>query len=275
MNIAGIDFTSAPTRRKPIVVAWAIKSGPELLLQEFREFADWPAYELWVAESSHWVGGFDFPFGLPRSFVSSQGWPHRWERMVRACVRGGKERFVETAMAAFRGAKSSLHKHRLTDLAARSHSPLKTRTNPPVGLMFYEGASRIVAHGLHVPGLRETGSSKVALEAFPGLFIATLRERYYKNDTARSAARNAEARERIVSCLMEGRSPLKVTLRLHARALRDSLFDPSGDWLDAVICAVQAAWAADQPRYGLPADVPVCEGWIVSAPHTEKRATHE
>jgi hypothetical protein len=41
--------------------------------------------------------------------------------------------------------------------------------------------------------------------------------------------------------------------------------DGSGDTLDAVICAVQAAWAAARTGYGLPQDVPHAEGWIVTA----------
>jgi hypothetical protein len=43
------------------------------------------------------------------------------------------------------------------------------------------------------------------------------------------------------------------------------LEDGSGDLLDAVICAAQAAWAAKRPRYGLPEDAPSGEGWILSA----------
>ena len=38
-----------------------------------------------------------------------------------------------------------------------------------------------------------------------------------------------------------------------------------GDRLDAVLCLVQAAWAAAQPNHGLPLDVDPIEGWIVSA----------
>ena len=44
-----------------------------------------------------------------------------------------------------------------------------------------------------------------------------------------------------------------------------SVADGAGDLLDAVICAVQGAWAATQPAYGLPANAPAHEGWIVSA----------
>ena len=49
-------------------------------------------------------------------------------------------------------------------------------------------------------------------------------------------------------------------------ALRDALVaDASGDRLDAVLCLVQAAWAAAQPGCGLPAGVDPVEGWIVGA----------
>jgi hypothetical protein len=45
------------------------------------------------------------------------------------------------------------------------------------------------------------------------------------------------------------------------------LADGSGDLLDAVICATQAAWAWMRRRsnYGLPADAPPGEGWILTA----------
>jgi hypothetical protein len=51
-----------------------------------------------------------------------------------------------------------------------------------------------------------------------------------------------------------------------SKALEKTLVDDgSGDSLDAAICAVQAAWAAGKPGYGLPADMPPGEGWIVTA----------
>ena len=45
----------------------------------------------------------------------------------------------------------------------------------------------------------------------------------------------------------------------------DCADDHFGDLLDAAICAVQAAWAALRPGYGLPAAASGGEGWIVSA----------
>jgi hypothetical protein len=87
----------------------------------------------------------------------------------------------------------------------------------------------------------------------------------YKSDTRReqTAARRA-VRRRVVAALKEGK-PLGVRLRT-AQALEQALLgDGSGDLLDAAICAVQAAWAARRPNYGIPADAPAGEGWILSA----------
>jgi hypothetical protein len=128
VKIYGVDFTSAPKRDKPIVVADCNADGRRLVLNGFREFSDWPAYELWLGSEDEWVGGFDFPFGLPRRFVQAQRWPENWLDMVKACVQNGKGRFAEAAMRAFMAARSVEDKHRKTDLVARSHSPLKTRT---------------------------------------------------------------------------------------------------------------------------------------------------
>ena len=60
----------------------------------------------------------------------------------------------------------------------------------------------------------------------------------------------------------------RLALRLKlTHAMRDALVDDaSGDRLDAVLCLVQAAWAAEQPGHGLPAAVDPLEGWITSAP---------
>jgi len=223
-TIVGVDFTSAPKRDKPLVVADCRLEANRLVLEQFREFTDWPAYELWLNGEREWVGGFDFPFGLPRRFVDRQGWPADWPGMVRACVRGGKDRFVERAMRAFRGARSPEDKHRETDLVARSHSPLKTRANPPVGLMFYEGAWRLLASGVRVPGLHETGSSRIALEAFPGYLVSRLGERYYKNDRPSSRSANAAARKRIIRHLLRAdAAPVPVPLVLAAASLNSRL----------------------------------------------------
>jgi predicted RNase H-like nuclease len=69
----------------------------------------------------------------------------------------------------------------------------------------------------------------------------------------------------VVEALEQGRTRLGLRLKL-THAQRESLVDDaSGDRLDAVLCMVQAAWAAGQPNFGLPASHDLLEGWIVSA----------
>jgi len=266
VKVYGVDFTSAPQRSKPIVAAACELAERRLVLRDFLEFSDWPAYELWLGRDDQWIAGFDFPFGLPRRFVDAQGWPRDWASMVRACAGIGKEAFSRIAMRAFQDAQLTADKHRATDLAARSESPLKTMANPPVGKMFYEGSWRLVSSRLHVAALHETGSKKIALEAYPGLLVRRLGETYYKNDKPSNADRNAAARRRILDALRAGRHPQgKLKLELASRRLASALQDPSGDWLDAVLCAVQAADASSKRKFGLPDRIEPCEGWIVSA----------
>jgi len=264
VKIVGVDFTSAPKRDKRITVAIGAYDGL-LTVGDLVEFSDWPAYEQWLDADDAWLGGFDFPFGLPRRFVDAQRWRGTWAQMVQDCVRGGKERFVEIGMKAFVAASSNQDKHRATDLRAGSHSPLKTKTNPPVGKMFYEGAWRLLSRGIHIPVLNETGSAKIAVEAYPGLLAKRLGFNQYKNDKPANSRKNRDARATILQGLASGAHPLGVTLSLGSALRRRALTDVSGDTLDAILCAVQAAWASGQTRFGMPAEVDCCEGWIVSA----------
>jgi hypothetical protein len=67
-----------------------------------------------------------------------------------------------------------------------------------------------------------------------------------------------------VAALKQGK-PLGVRLRIGSALEQQLLADGSADLLDAAICAVQAAWAAAQPDYGIPANAPAGEGWIITA----------
>src|SRR5207248_1609725 len=64
----------------------------------------------------------------------------------------------------------SRYAHRATDYPAGSSSPMKL-VNPPVALMFHEGARRVLASGAHVPALHDGDAKRVALEAYPGLLV--------------------------------------------------------------------------------------------------------
>jgi hypothetical protein len=107
----------------------------------------------------------------------------------------------------------------------------------------------------------------VALEAYPGLLARELiRRRSYKaDDKARQDEARAAARAELLAALEAGRSRLGLQLQLDAAQRGALLADAQGDQLDAVLCLLQAAWAARQPGWGRPTDSDPLEGWIVSA----------
>jgi hypothetical protein len=124
--------------------------------------------------------------------------------------------------------------------------------------MFHEGAPRLADAGVHIPGLADGDRTRIALEAYPGLFARKVIGRAsYKNDSkAKQTAARRAAREKIVSQL-----PLVTSIQ------KQLIDDATGDSLDAAICAVQAAWGWRRRRtnFGLPDRIESCEGWIVSA----------
>lgn len=141
--------------------------------------------------------------------------------------------------------------------------------NPPVVLMLHAGAPRLLAAGVTLPGLHAGDPSRIALEAYPGMLARLLAGRTsYKSDDARKndQARRA-TREAITAALESGGQKFSITVSF-ADGLRQACVDDfSGDTLDAVLCAVQAAWGwrRRERNYGLPASVDQLEGWIVGA----------
>jgi len=264
LRIYGVDFTCAPRRAKPITVAGGVLKGNTLCIEQVERLESFGAFEAFLERPGPWLGGFDFPFSLPRELVRDLGWPPQWAELVRFCSTLNRIQW-RAALDAYRNSRpaGSKYAHRATDLPAGSSSPMKL-VNPPVALMFHEGAPRLLAAGVNLPALLDSDASRVALEAYPGLLVRKqlgLRDSY-KSDTRReqTAARKA-VRRRIVRSLKAG-EPLGIRIEIEEKPLIE---DGSGDLLDAVVCAVQAAWAARRPRYGLPEDVPSGEGWIVSA----------
>ena len=267
LSLIGVDFTSAPSRRKGITVARGSLSGRRLALQRVDTLADFAAFEALLHESGPWLGGFDFPFGLPRELVRAMAWPGDWPSLIRhyaALTRPEiRRRFVEFCAARPAGGKFA---HRACDVPAGA-SPSMKWVNPPVAWMLHAGAPRLLAAGVHLPGLHDGDRSRVALEAYPGLLARELiGNRSYKSDDRRAHTPDRLiARKDIIEALEQGRTRLGLRLAL-THAQRDALADDgSGDRLDAVLCLVQAAWAGGQAGYGLPAGVDALEGWITSA----------
>ncbi len=274
--VLGCDVTSSPSRRKPVVVAMGQARehrgalAVELqTVQRFETLDDWAHF---LDQPQPWVGGFDAPFGLPRELVQHLGWPLDWRDCMRHYAaldrREIRDTFAAFCQARPAGAKFA---HRRTDGPAGS-SPSMKWINPPVAFMLHVTVPRLLAARVHIPGLCQGDASRVALEAYPGLLARELlgARSYKSDDRARQTPERLIARKDILQALEQGRTRLQLRLRL-TTAQHDALVaDASGDTLDAVLCMVQAAWAAQRHAqgdalYGLPPDLDPLEGWIVTA----------
>jgi hypothetical protein len=267
LPLIGVDFTSAPTAKKPIAVARGKVQGQRVSLQRVDALPSLVAFEALLREPGPWLGAFDFPFGLPRELVECLGWPREWLALMHHYAALTRPQ-IRANFAAFCAARPAGGKfaHRACDGPAGS-SPSMKWVNPPVAYMLHAGVPRLIDAGVHLPALHDGDATRIALEAYPGLLARELiSQRSYKSDERKKQSpERLIARKDIVDALEQGRT--RLALRLHlTHAQRDALVaDAAGDRLDAVLCLMQAAWAAGRPGYGLPAAVDPLEGWIVSA----------
>ena len=270
--LLGCDFSSSPTRRKPIVVAWGRCQGARVHLERLQRCDSLSEWGQLMAQDGDWVGGFDLPFGLPRALVAQLNWPQTW----RACMDhyASLDRAqIRATFKAFCDARPVGHKfaHRATDGPAGS-SPSMKWVNPPVAFMLHAGVPVLIQAGVHFPGLHAGDTRRVALEAYPGLLArAVLGGRSYKSDDrSKQTPERLIARKDLIHAMEMGQA-LEMRLVL-SHAQRDALVqDASADSLDAVLCLMQAAWAAQRRAQGdalcgLPAQLDPLEGWIVTTP---------
>jgi len=265
--LAGVDFTSRPTRRKPITVAFGQLRHGVVRLLRIDSHAGFDSFAHWLSAPGPWLGVFDLPFGLPRELVTTLGWPVEWAALMHH-VAGLSRAEIRKHFMAFCAARPAGAKfaHRATDAPAGC-SPSMKWVNPPVAYMLHAGVPLLIGAGVHVPGRLAGDMARVALEGYPGLLARELLgRRSYKSDTrADQTPERLIARIDLVDALDRGATRLGLRLKL-THAQRDELIaDASGDRLDAVLCLMQAAWASTRQGFGVPADVDPLEGWIVSA----------
>ena len=282
--VLGVDFTSAPSARKPITVArgrWFPGGVRNLLrLEEVEELRSLDAFSAAVATAGPWLGGFDLPFGQPRSLIEHEGWPTTWPAFVRFYCGQPRPALRETFRRwCDRRPPGDKFAWRKADKPAGS-SPAMRWTNPPVAWMMHAGIERLLDAGLVFPAHRHGsvpdriaagadagGSARVALEAYPGFTVRHVCSRPYKSDAAGSRTPERTAnRGLILEHLVAGTAGLDVSLEITTFWSGRLIDDPGGDLLDAVICGLQAAHAATLPDFGLPPDLDPLEGWIASVP---------
>jgi len=267
LRLLGVDFTCAPSRRKPITVARGQRIGDVLRLEVVDEQHSFAEFEAELAAPGPWLGAFDFPFGLPRELVQALGWPLQWLPLMRHYQSLSRDQ-IRTQFKAFCDARpvGAKFAHRACDRPAGS-SPSMKWVNPPVAWMLHAGVPLLIDAGAHLPGLHDGDLQRVALEGYPGLLARELigARSYKSDDKARQTAARLIARKDIVAALEQGRSRLGLRLKLSPAMHERLVEDASGDSLDAVLCLMQAAWASQRPGWGLPAQIDPLEGWIVSA----------
>lgn len=267
--LIGCDFSCSPSRRKPIVIASGSVAKGRVLLAGLERLESLDDFEGWLRREGRWTGAFDFPFGLPRELVAQLGWPLDWPALIGHYGALSRAE-IRATFAAFCDARPVGHKfaHRATDKPAGS-SPSMKWVNPPVAYMLHAGVPRLLAAGVDLPGLQVGDERRVALEGYPGLLARELlgQHSYKSDEKARQTPERLIARKDLITGLENGQTRLGLRLKV-SHAQRDTLVDDaSGDSLDAVLCLLQAAWAAGQgaPRYGLPPEMDPLEGWIVTA----------
>ena len=277
--IFGIDFSSSPNRKKPIVVAGGklvVATGASgqqatVCAKTLTRLESLDEFSQWLQAPGPWLGGFDLPFALPREFLQSARWPHaNWSEHMKHIQSLTRAQMV-SQFKAFCDARPVGRKfaHRACDKPAGS-SPSMKWVNPPVAYMLHAGATRLCDAGVHIPRLNETASQKVALEAYPGFFArAVIGTGSYKSDNvAKQDKARFEQRKKLIAAMEDGRNPLSLAMQFDALIKDQALNDASGDCIDACICLMQAAWGLQRREqgYGLPRLIDCVEGWIVSVP---------
>lgn len=268
MHIYGLDFTSAPGLRKPITVVSCNLNQRSLQVEACQELTSFAAFEAFLRTPGPWLAAFDFPFGLPRKLLTNLGWPVEWSAYIQHIADLGKTGF-EQALTTYRQSRPAGDKHHLraTDKLAGARSPMMLH-RVPVAKMFFQGTTRLLHSAVSVLPMRPTDDTRIVLEGYPALVArACIGRLSYKSDErARQISEQFLARQQLLAALC---SPVLLTeyglhLDLPPTGLRQKLLaDPMGDYLDALLCAIQAAWAATQPGYGVPKDCDAAEGWII------------
>jgi len=269
IRIYGLDFTSAPSKRKPITCATCTLHGSHLTLEDVFPIVSFNEFEAWLHQPGPWLAALDFPFGQPRQLLTRLGWPLTWESYVGLVGTMDKATFEKTLQDYQDGRPSGEKQHmRVTDTLAGSRSPMMLH-RVPVGKMFFQGAPRLLASGVSVLPSHPQPTTRIVMEGYPALAARRWsgKQSYKSDERAKQTVEQHATRQRIVDGIRS--SALEeiygIQLCLTDEQVQRLVEEPMGDELDAVLCVIQAAWAYTRrdANYGIPTTCDVVEGWIV------------
>ena len=269
MNIYGLDFTSAPSRRKPITCACCELEKTSLIVKTCLRLPTFEDFEAFLRTEGPWLAALDFPFGQPRKLITNLGWPETWEGYMHLISSMSKQAFEQTLQNYQENRPPGDKQHlRTTDALAGAISPMMLH-RVPVAKMFFQGATRLFKSEISILPCRPTRDGRIVVEGYPALVARKLiGKRGYKSDErGKQTFDKAMARREIVKGLRSGMLVKEYGLAvLMTDEMAERLAeDAMGDELDAVLCAVQAGWAylERENGYGISRGCDGGEGWIV------------
>ena len=270
MKVFGVDFTSSPRKSKPITFTECDLNDAVLTHIKSGQMENFELFESFLARNGPWIAGFDFPFGQPRILLENLGWKCEWESYVEQISLLGKTGWEDLLRAYCDSRESGNKQHfRLTDRLAGSRSPMMMY-RVPVGKMFFEGAPRLMKSGVSIVPCRPNKSNRIAVEAYPALIARQWTKQGYKNDQkSKQTPEQIESRELILKGLVsQSVDQFDLSIVMGNSVQNAMIEDPSGDTLDAFLCAVQAASAHSKAdgTWGIPIEMDPNEGWIVGTP---------
>lgn len=262
MMLAGADYTSAPSKRKPITVCHAELDESDLRIVRLEDCRSHTDFEEVLRGLS--LVGIDAPLGQPLPFLKFI-YPEA-ETRADVVARLRKETmasWVEKCRS-YRGRDGERELFRACDSAATACSPMKCFFIP-VGRMFLRAVQSLENTGFVLAGLQD--GEKKALEIYPTLAVENLTgHRSYKtDDPKKDTEARLEVRRQVVNALRSTKPLPKYGLKVKISEdiLAGLADDPKADRLDAILAVIQTAWAATQPNFGVPPSVDPREGTIV------------
>lgn len=269
LRIYGIDFTSTPSNRKPITQAECLFDGQELRLIGLEEWDSFAPFEALLEAEGPWLAAMDFPFGLPTEFVAGVGWGAQWSDYILQLAAYSKEEY-KAFLKRYKATRPSGQKDlkRLIDKKTRAVSPLNI-THPPVGLMLFEGAPRLLRSNASIIPMRPIAEAdRIIVEAYPALVAERwIGSRGYKDTRPDKRLQCRVQRRCLIKELLSRVAQDYYGFRISMAGTKPKkrmIEDIPGDLLDAFLGAVQGAWAWTQRQagFGIPKDCDPSEGWI-------------
>ncbi len=253
MTVVGVDFTAAPSRRKPIVVARGVLAGDRIRNVELLQLYSAADFWLFLHERGYDRMGIDAPFSLPQEFLKTLDLSG-WRESIQWAATTPKSDYFD-AIRSFVMVRPVGNKEpkRACDALLNAASPLKL-FNPGVGWMHYALAKHLQRLEECVIPFSSRVDSPAILEVYPGSFAKNRIGRLsYKNDPVGDADRPAR-RVQLIGALKE-------FLDLSQDQGVQAASDPNGDILDALIALAQTAMS----RHEVAPEANRNEGWIYGA----------